>query len=86
MEFVSSWCQLIVPLRSPDARFAQSKEESVRSQVYAPTLRCRCGATRRHQLKCECKCKSGVSFFEFNGLRLVGGEMFAFFSTKFEEI
>ena len=37
----------IVPLRTPDARFAQSKEASFRFQVDAPTLRCRCVATTR---------------------------------------
>ena len=37
--------QGIVPLRSPDARSAQSKVVIVRFQSYAPTLRCRCVAT-----------------------------------------
>ena len=37
----------IATLRSPDARFAQSNIVVIRSQLYAPTLRCRYVATTR---------------------------------------
>ena len=37
----------IATLRSPDARFAQSKIVTIRFQSYAPTLRCRYVATTR---------------------------------------
>ena len=39
----------ITTLRTPDARFAQSKGAIVRFQSYAPTLRCRCVVTTRLQ-------------------------------------
>ena len=40
----------IATLRAPDARFAQSKEASIRFRVYVPTLRCRYVATARLNL------------------------------------
>ena len=45
MEVIVFGSQGIVPLRTPDARSAQSNIVIVRFQSYAPTLRCRCGAT-----------------------------------------
>ena len=65
----------IVPPRTPDARFAQSKEASIRPQLYAPTLRCRCGATPRRPQQNRCMGKVGfhplslVDFGVFSGER-----------------
>ena len=53
----------IVPPRTFDTRFAQSKEASVRFRLYAPTLRCRCmGKVGFHPL-------SLVDFGVFSGER-----------------
>ena len=50
-------CHLaIATLRTPDARFAQSKEVSVRPRLCAPTLRCRHVATARLLSVMICNC------------------------------
>ena len=80
-----SCCQSIASLRTPDARFAQSKEASVRFRFYVPALRCRHVATSRHTAnRHEVICAVIQIFYRVGtSLRLVGTNVCGFHCRKF---